>query len=75
LTQVLAEVWVCFSDGSQAWLLTGMVSVALSRLRNAPVLWVNGYSTDGALIEVGAWAVDPGGKWRRCDNHDTNLDG
>jgi hypothetical protein len=75
LRQVLVEVWVCFSDGSQAWLLTGMVSVALSRLRNAPVLWVNGYSPDGALIEVGAWAVDPDGNWRRWDNRDTNLNG
>jgi hypothetical protein len=75
LTQILAEVWVCFSDGSRAWLLTGMVSVALSRLHNAPVLWLNGYGTDGALIEIGAWTVDPDGKWRRCDNRDANLDG
>ena len=75
LTRVLTEVWVCFSDGSRAWLLTGMVCVALSRLRNAPVLWLNGYNTDGALIEIGPWALDPDGKWRRCAPQGTDLDG
>jgi hypothetical protein len=68
-------VQVYFSDASRAWVLTGMVSVALSRLRNAPVLWVNGYDQDGALMEVGAWALDTQGNWRRCDSRDAALDG
>jgi len=74
LAQVFAHVWLCFSDESQAWLFTGMVSEGLSRLRNSPVLWVNVYGTNGALVEVGAWAVDGDGQWRRCGNH-VDLEG
>jgi hypothetical protein len=46
-----------------------MVSVALSQERNAPVLWVNLYNQDGALIEVGPWTVDCDGKWLRCGGY------
>ncbi len=60
---------MCFSDGSQPWLFSGMVSAALSRERNAPVLWVNAYSGEGVLIEVGAWTVDHDGKWHRCGEY------
>ena len=66
LTQVLQHSWLCFSDGSRLWMVTGMVSVALSQERNAPVLWINAYSENGAPIEVGAWTVDNDGTWQRC---------
>jgi hypothetical protein len=66
LTQAGEHVSLCFSLGSYSWLFTGMVSVALSEERNAPVLWVNAYSGEGALIEVGAFTVDHDGKWHRC---------
>lgn len=66
LAQARAHVWVCFSNGSQSWLFTGMVWPALSLVLNAPVLLVNSYSEQGTLIDIGAWTVDPDGKWRRC---------
>jgi hypothetical protein len=68
LTEAGEHVSLCFSHGSQSWLFTGMVSVALSRERNAAVLWVNAYSGDGVLIEVGAWTVDHG-EWHRCGEY------
>jgi hypothetical protein len=57
--------WVCFSQGSRCWLLTGIICAALSRKRNAPVLWVNAYSEDGTLIEMGSWTADHDGTWRQ----------
>lgn len=65
LAQASEHASLCFLLGSQSWLFTGMVSVALSQERNAPVLWVNAYSGEGALIEVGAFTVDQDGKWHR----------
>jgi hypothetical protein len=68
LTYVVAHAWVCFSQGSRYWLFAGAVSPALSRLRNAPVLHVNSYSEDGALLtDVRAWTVEleGAGAWRR----------
>jgi hypothetical protein len=59
------HVWVCFSCGSQFWLFTGMLSVSLSQERDTPVLWMNAYSEDGALIEIGACTVNHDGNWRR----------
>jgi hypothetical protein len=69
ITQAVEHAWPCFSQDSRFSLFTGMVSGALSQERNAPVLWVNGYSEQGALIEVGAWTVDDDGKWCRCDDY------
>ena len=71
LTYVVARVWVCFSQGSRYWLFAGAVSPALSRLRNAPVLHVNSYCEDGAmLIDVRAWTVElqSASGWRRVEN-------
>ena len=68
LTYVVASVWVCFTQGSRYWLFAGAVSPALSRLRNAPVLHVNCYCEDGALLtDVRAWTVELEGAsgWRR----------
>ena len=68
LTYVMARVWVCFSQGSRYWLFAGVVSPALSRLRNAPVLHVNSYCEDGSLlIDVRSWTVEleRAGGWRR----------
>jgi hypothetical protein len=69
LTEAGEHVSLCFAHGSQSWLLTGMVSVALSRECNTPALWVNAYSGDGVLIEVGAWTVDHDGKRHRCGEY------
>lgn len=66
LHQVRAHAWVSFCHGSRAWLFTGVVSLALSHERNAPVLQVNSYSEEGALVDVGAWTVEHDGMWRRC---------
>ena len=68
LTYVSARVWVCFSQSSRYWLFAGTVSPALSRLRNAPVLHVDTYCEDGAmLVHVRAWTVElhGAGGWRR----------
>jgi len=66
LAQAISHVWVCFSHGSGFWLFTGVVSLALSHARNAPVLQVNTYNEDGVVVDVGAWTVEHDGKWRRC---------
>ena len=65
LTYVAARVWVCFSQGSRYWLFAGAVSPALSRLRKAPVMHVQSYCEDGALIDVRAWTIEAGSGWRR----------
>ena len=65
LTEITAPVWVCFSHGTQAWLFTGLVSLALSHQRNAPVLQVNSYNEEGILVDIGTWTVEPDGRWRR----------
>jgi hypothetical protein len=64
LSYVIAEIWVCFSNGSRYWLFAGTVSAALSRLRNAPVLHVNSYCEGGGLIDVRAWTVEVRNGWR-----------
>jgi hypothetical protein len=66
LTHVRAQAWVGFSQGSQSWLFTGVLSRTLSRERDAPVLRVNYYSLEGVLMDVGAWTVEQDGTWRRC---------
>lgn len=66
LNQVTAHVWVCYCDGSHSWLFNGVVSLAVSHERNAPVLQVNSYSEEGTLVDIGAWTVERDGKWRRC---------
>ena len=65
VSRAAGHVWVCFSRGSNYWLFTGVVSRALSSVRNAPVLLVNSYREDGVPVELGAWAVEPDGGWRR----------
>ncbi len=55
LPEDIAHVWISFSHSSGSWLFIGMIAVALSQERDAPVLWVNVYNDVGALIEVGAW--------------------
>jgi hypothetical protein len=59
---------VAFSSGSRYWLFSGVVSVALSRLRQAPVLQVNSYAEDGTLTETGAWGLQPEGSWLRVES-------
>jgi len=66
LNQARAHAWVCFRYGLYSWLFTGVVSMALSHERGAPVLQVNSYSEEGTLIDVGAWTVEHDGKWQRC---------
>lgn len=72
LERVVAEgeregrVWACWANGSQLWLVSGEMSLALSRERGAPVLNVRIYSEDGALKDTGTWLPDHDGKWQRC---------
>jgi hypothetical protein len=58
---------VCFCRDSRCRLFTGVVSLALTRLHNVPVLQANSYGEDGMLIDAGAWAVQTDGQWRRVD--------
>jgi hypothetical protein len=67
VTDATSHVWVCFSDGARFWLFTGVVSLELSRDRRSPVLLVNSYSGQGALLDVGMWSVEHDGKWHLCD--------
>ena len=66
--RAVAHAWVAFSSGSRCWLFTGVVSVALSQLRQAPVLRVNSYTEDGAPMETGAWSLQPDGKWHHVES-------
>ena len=54
LTHGKAQAWVCFAQGSQAWLFTGVLAPALSRQRSAPVLRVRYYSLEGGLMDLTA---------------------
>jgi len=66
--RAIAHVWVAFSKGSRYWLITGAVSVALSQLRQAPVLHANSYTEDGALIDAGPWSLQRDARWCREDS-------
>jgi hypothetical protein len=72
LQRVLAEVarkghaWCCWTDDSQAWLITGEMSLSLSRECGSPVLDVAVYREDGTLADRDCWLVDRDGNWRRC---------
>ncbi len=69
VTEDVEHVWMAFAHGATFWLFRGRLSVALSRERNAPVLWITGYGDNGVLIEAGAWTVDHDGKWQRCGDY------
>jgi hypothetical protein len=61
------HAWCCWADDSRrVWLLTGEMSLALSRECGSPVLDVKIYGEDGKLKESDCWLVDKDGKWRRC---------
>jgi hypothetical protein len=65
VSRAAAHAWVCFSREEAYWLFTGVVSRALSRLRNAPVLLINSYREHGMPVELGAWAARSDGTWQR----------
>lgn len=67
LAEAVATVWVCFSNGVQSWLFTGVASAPLHRDHDAAVLRVTSYGNDGIQIEVELWIVGHQGRWRRCD--------
>lgn len=60
------QVWSCWAHTIHTWLLTGEMSLPLSRERGAPVLLVNLYDDDG-LQNSAPWMSDRSGKWCRCD--------
>lgn len=61
------HAWCCWKDDShRVWLLTGEMSLALSRECGSPVLDVKIYREDGKLKESDCWRVDKEGEWRRC---------
>ncbi len=60
------HAWCCWTDDSRVWLITGELSLALSRESGSPVLDVRVYREDGALADSDCWLVDQDGKWRRC---------
>lgn len=72
LQRVLAEAarkghaWCCWTDGSRVWLITGEMSLALSRECGSPVLDVKIYREEGTLMDSDCWLVDKEGQWRRC---------
>jgi hypothetical protein len=72
LQRAIAEVeskghaWCCWTDDSRVWLITGELSLALSRECGSPVLDVRVYHEDGAIADSDCWLVDQDGKWRRC---------
>ena len=68
VSRAIAHTWVAFSSGSRYWLFTGVASLALSRLRKAPVLQVNLYDERGALIDTGAWSMQGDGQWHRLES-------
>ena len=65
LAELTEHVWVCYTDGFQSWLLTGLVSIALSHEQKAPVLVINTYNIEGALVDAGVWGVEHDGRWVR----------
>jgi hypothetical protein len=68
LTRAIEEgqAWSCWARGSEIWLFTCHMSLALSRERGAPVLLVHLYAEDAQLRDSGAWRFDPQGTWTRC---------
>jgi hypothetical protein len=68
VSHAVAHAWVAFSSGSDYWLFTGVVSVALTRLLKAPVLQVNSYAKNGTLIDAGAWTFQRDTQWSRVDS-------
>jgi hypothetical protein len=65
LAELTEQVWVCYSNGSESWLLTAILSLALSHQHKTPVLVINSYDTNGALLEAAVWGVEPDGQWSR----------
>ena len=60
------EVWSCWARGSQIWLFTCHMSLALSRERGAPVILLQVYDENAELKESATWRFDPRGEWTRC---------
>jgi hypothetical protein len=60
------HAWCCWTDDAQVWLITGEMSLALSRECGSPVLDVQVYGADGTLKDSDCWLVDKDGKWCRC---------
>jgi hypothetical protein len=59
------KVWSGWSDDRHLWLVTGEMSLELSRERGAPVLQVNVYGEDTGLQDSGQWFADREGRWHR----------
>jgi hypothetical protein len=60
------QAWCCWTDDCGIWLITGEMSLPLSRLRGKPVLQVSFYGAEGQLKDTGFWAPGQQATWQRC---------
>jgi hypothetical protein len=59
-------VWFAWCMGERVALVTGALSLDLSRERGRPVLEVRSYDSDGLLDEAAAWVRATATGWARC---------
>jgi hypothetical protein len=58
--------WACWMDGAgNAWFFFAEMPLELSRERGVPVLQLDRYGDDGAIVETGRWMRSSDGIWRR----------
>jgi hypothetical protein len=60
------KAWCCWTDDCGIWLITGEMSLPLSRVRGKPVLQVSFYGADGQVEDAGFWAPGQEATWQRC---------
>jgi hypothetical protein len=60
------RVWACWAYGVQTALFVAEMEFALSRERGTPVLSVERYDDDGALLQSGRWVANSEGRWVCC---------
>ena len=59
-------VWFAWYTGERVSLVTGALSLELSRERGRPVLEVRSYDADGLLDEAATWVRTDATSWARC---------
>lgn len=67
LAAVNGRAWSCWTYRIRTWLVTGEMSIPLSRERGAPVLQVDVYDEDGPK-DSGLWMIARDGNWSRCSD-------
>ncbi len=58
--------WRAWTDDRHVWLLSGELSLPLSRERRCPVLQIRCYDEDARLLESAVWLQARGTTWERC---------